>query len=186
MSADEKTAFYFRHRDQIEEWAALRQEARSELIEELNALVELFAETAAAVGAELYRDKGPYTKVGLTRPHWQAGDLDMAVVLGWTPKNLLVPGAENPWPYVGILVRGASAGTDAFDRVRESCTRSARELRWSRSERGFPFWVDVPAPTPFSTVSEYARTCAAQALDGWRALDSQLEEIARSGPGAQS
>jgi hypothetical protein len=183
LSGDEKTAFYFRHRDEIEVWAALRDGAREALITELSALSAPLSAAAEERGLEFYTETGAYTKLGFRKNEWQTADLDLAVVLGWTTNNLLKYGAENPWPYVGILVRRSQARySSLFDDVKLRCADAARTVGWTKSEAGFPHWADLPVSAERPELASYAEDCMAGVLGGWAALEGALDQSVRALP----
>jgi hypothetical protein len=183
LSRDEKTAFYLRHRDEIEVWAALRDGAREALITELSALSAPLSAAAEERGLEFYTETGSYTKLGLRKHEWRAAGLDLAVVLGWTTNNLLKYGADNPWPYVGVLVRRSQTRySSLFDDVKLRCTEAARTLGWTKSEPGFPHWTDLPVSTERPDLASYAQDCLTGVLTGWTALDGVLDQSVRALP----
>jgi len=148
---DRKAAFYLQNRDDIEEWAGLRDEARVVVERHLLTRVDDVLTFAVDQGAEVYSkdlDGGAYPRADLTRRAWRhAGLLDLAVVIGWQTSALLVPWRENEWPYVGVRISYKQKDQDRRTRVSEKLSRlQAWGYHSSRVSNAWPLWASVTSP----------------------------------------
>ncbi len=140
MFGDERVAFYLRHWQVIEEWAALRKQAAGELEQALVRAVKVMRGSPdAPIIAESDSRQYPWYGIELRVP--AVAPAEVLVALGWIQGQLFSP-AGATWPYIGIKVLGADEllrGT-ARDLLRDA----ARELQWTRSEGSWLWWGYLP------------------------------------------
>jgi hypothetical protein len=140
MFGDERVAFYLRHWQVIEEWAALREQAASELEEALLRAVEVMRGAPdAPMIAESDSRQYPWYGIELEVP--AIAPAEALVALGWIQRQLFSP-AGATWPYIGIKVLGAEKplpGT-ARDLLRDV----ARARQWPRCEGSWVWWEYLP------------------------------------------
>ncbi len=179
MATDLKTSFYFRHRALIEEWAALREPARTSFDTALRSLGGRFALTAQATEATpIEPDDSKWSKVGLTKLAWNRRGWELSVVLGWNNKTLLDPmGRERP--YIGVFLGPrCTAKTARSAAIRAACLPVASDLGWLEpAEDAWPIsgWIDQP--TDDETLDAWTDACATSFERGWSRLHERLDEI---------
>src|SRR5688572_20532935 len=100
---DAKVDFYWRHRPQIEEWAALRAQARRVLIEFIREEAGRLWSLAEDADDLQVVDQADIPVLGLTRSSWLASGHDVAIALGWNSGSLLA-GTGSGLPWVGVRV----------------------------------------------------------------------------------
>jgi hypothetical protein len=106
MPGDEKVAFYLRHWQVIEEWAALREHATDELEEALVRAVEVIRGAPdTPMIAESDSQQYPWYGIKLEMP--AIAPAEALVALGWSQGQLFSLGGAT-WPYIGIKILGAS------------------------------------------------------------------------------
>ncbi|MBB2940641.1 hypothetical protein FB565_000345 [Actinoplanes lutulentus] len=177
---DEKTNFYLRNRSQIEEWAALRDEA----VKEVEASVELGVEgvdpTILAEADHGWFSHSAYQTYELTRPSWQLGALQATIALQWHGPSLLIDG-DSTWPYVGVRI--SSAKSLAKDRLAtlltEQLEKHAAKLGWTHSQiaQGWLWWRFVKPTGSDEDLESLTEGCRTALEDGWRALSGPIDEI---------
>ncbi|WP_430788090.1 PD-(D/E)XK nuclease family protein [Actinoplanes sp. G11-F43] len=177
---DDKTKFYLRHRSQIEEWAALRDEA----VKEVEAAVELGMDSidpAILAKADYgWTSNAAYTTYELTRPAWQLGALQATIALQWHGPGLLIDG-DSTWPYVGVRIYHAKSL--AKDRLAKLLTERLEEhavkLGWNHSQiaQGWLWWRFVKPTGSDEELESLTETCRNAVEDGWRTLSGPLDEI---------
>src|SRR3954453_19836437 len=106
--ADAKAWFFLDHRQDIETWAALRDDASRLVDRYLVALAPTFEELAVELDAEPefgedLESGGQWPTLGLRRTSWRYhGVADLSVVVEWERPRLLKPGPRNQWPFVAV------------------------------------------------------------------------------------
>lgn len=103
MSHDPKTSFYLAHREQIEQWAALRDPAAAALDRALLAGVHRLATQEGVPALSLSEGRHTYARV----PVPLAPDGDVAIELGWFRQDLLK--LTNGWPTLRVSVNPAQS-----------------------------------------------------------------------------
>ena len=177
MTSDEKTAFYFRHRAEIEEWAALRDSAREALITELWAVKDRL-HSAPAEGAVPHERDGLWSQIGLTKPRWMEAGWPLSVVLAWNSGQLLNPSGNNEWAYVGTYLAfspTAPAPKEQSAAVRQQCLPAARALGLTNQHVHFPVWGFVVPPVDLTEPAQYADTCLDRFQTAWSSLHEHLD-----------
>jgi hypothetical protein len=177
VSSDEKTAFYFRHRAEIEEWAALRDSAREALITELWAVKDR-VQSPLSDGAVPYQRDGQWSQLGFTKPEWTEAGWPLSIVLAWNSGQLLNPQSNNEWAYVGVYLAFSPNGPAPKEQsaaVRERCLPAASILGLTNQHANFPVWgFVVPQPgTP--ELPGYVDACVTRLQDAWSALHAHLD-----------
>lgn len=135
MPGDEKTAFYLRHREVIEEWAALRKQAAGELEEALTRAAEAMRSTAEGPISEGNSPQYPWYGITLELP--AIAPAEAVVALGWSRGQLFSPAGAS-LPYVGFnIVEGSEEipGKQILDAARELLREVAQAHDWPNSER---------------------------------------------------
>ena len=125
MSTDLKTDFYFRHRALIEEWAALREPARTSFDTALRALGSRMASMAGEAEEMPADAQGGWSKVRVSRPMWVHSGWRLSIALGWNTGHLLKLGS-NGRPYVGV----ALDDTTSDQRRRSKAVSPTRRRSW--------------------------------------------------------
>jgi hypothetical protein len=158
MPGDEKVAFYLRHRQDIEEWAALRTQSVGQF------------EDAFVRAAEVKQgvSEGPYLEESdSTQWRWYGFELGVPaitparafVAFGWTHTQLF-GSAGHTWPYVGIKLVGASPQVLAT--AKELLRDAAQACHWHKSE-GTWVWYDY---LPFGASDTDLDAYAEKQMDG--------------------
>lgn len=145
---DAKAWFYLDHREDIETWAALREEGRQLLDRHLVGIAALLEGMAGEVNARFYTDdldSGPWPRAGLSCRHWLwKGWADVSVVVQWERGRLLTPGS-NEWPYVGVRIRDAQADEDRRRQI-VGAMKPVLSNFTGKPTRNFPVWRYVRLP----------------------------------------
>jgi hypothetical protein len=171
---DEQIAFYWRHREQIEEWAALRPQARGLLIERLRAEADRLQEFADVSEDVEFVDRSDFPLLGLTRPSWRARGHEVAVALGWSEKNLLsASGSHLPW--VGLRLGRGDDRRARSQTVRQAVEPHIGDLSWSRTETGWPAWTFLE-PGSEQGLENFARWCVTEVIEGWEKMYRVLDD----------
>ena len=180
MTTDQKTAFYFRHRPLIEDWAALRANARTTFDSELRGLGARIAQMAEEAGASLTESGGLWSKVGLTKPAWREAGWDLSVVIAWNSATLLER-AKNERPYVGVLVNAAPGDLRAASQeIRERCMPLVQPLGWTeRLMEAWPVWGWIGQPAGSVELSALVDACQTSFEAGWSAVHNELDDVVR-------
>ncbi len=179
---DERVRFYFRHREQIEQWAALRTEAAAAIDEWMAQIGPDVEELARGLGADvraraLIGAEQPYPSYRLTRSAWGFGEVDdppACVSLEWLRGRTTMRGGATP--YVGLrapkahAVGGALRGSDA-----------ARRIRTARKDATSPWWVGyayVPPAADFPGSMDGYRDALLEALRAvWAAYEPLVSAL---------
>lgn len=105
---DDRVQFYFRHKDQIDEWAGLIAEARSATHEFLHGLLEDLSALASDLGIDDAEPEDLEVSRGgvllLRKAHWPRlhdGRPEIGIGLGWE-RGALPVGANTP--YTGLRI----------------------------------------------------------------------------------
>lgn len=146
---DERVRFYFRHRDQIEQWAALRSEAAAAMDEWLEQLGPDIEELALELGSDVRVRSwvGPefqYPAYRMVREGWGFGDVDeppACVSLEWVRGRVTMRG--NAAPYVGLR---SSKGSELGAKLRASGERT----RVARNDQRSSWWLGYGYVLPAS------------------------------------
>lgn len=166
-AVDAKAAFYFQHREQIEEWAALRADARRLLDDALTTrLGGLTApnDQTLVVSHELV--SGAYPRVGFQHRGWLPAEVEITVSIGWTRGQLLSPSGTS-WPYLGLHLTNGPMSKDDRATVRTALRATAIQLGWTLSEQAWPWWQVInPEPGEFDP-NAYTQRCLTQLTDAW-------------------
>lgn len=179
---DPKAMFYLENRDDIEEWAGLRDGARVVVERHLLDCVDSVHTLAVEQEVEVYDrdlDGGAYPRTGLTRIAWRhAGSVDVAVVLGWQNRALLKPGSENEWPYVGVRMSHKQKDVGR----REDVSRKLLPLKnkgylCSRVTNAWPLWKPVEPAGPQVDPAELAEQCVRQLQQLWSDVAPVLDGL---------
>lgn len=165
---DERVRFYFRHREVIEEWAALRGEAAVAVDEWMTQLGPDIDDLAASLGPDVrmtaFLDENhAWPAFRLVRTSWgyDAADEDgVSISLEWLRARTTMRGELTP--YVGVRAhKGHPAGvairaSDAF-----------RQTKQSRKDRGSAWWPAygyVAPPLDFPSSADGYRDVLVDAL----------------------
>lgn len=182
---DERVRFYLRHREQLEEWQALRVEAANALDEWLASLkpdLESAIETLVN-DVEIVAQLGDasYPSMDLRRPGWPGAsrsEADVLLGLQWIRgKTLLGPSSS---PYVGVrsnretAVGRALREDSEFQRVRRE--RKDKNTQW------WPAYSYVPPLASFPEDAEAYRKALVTAIVGaWEVYSPIIDRVVTSG-----
>jgi hypothetical protein len=152
MAGDEKVAFYLRHRQVIEEWAALQKYAAGELEEAIVRAVEVMR--GAPVGPMIFESDSPqYPWYGIELELPAIAPAEALVALGWTHGQLLRP-AGATFPYIGIKILEASAQLRGT--ARELLRDVAQTRHWPKSEGSWVWYEYLPLEVGNGDLDAYA------------------------------
>jgi hypothetical protein len=175
--ADAKAWFYLDHWRDIEEWAALRQEARLLLNRHLLDLSSCFEQLTAELDAEEASDleDDNWRWLGLRRRSWRrTGIQNASIGLQWYPEKLFAPGDANEWPFIAVYVEAEDEGHE----VRRAITNElagARSRLAGRQTTNYPLWRYVRPTDRAPSVDPYE--LAQGALASFRELWEAAEPI---------
>lgn len=172
MTTDDKVAFYLRHRLLIEEWAALRAQAATELEESLVRAVGTIRQRPDTPEIDENDSRRyPTYSISLQIPGAEAGKVRVA--LGWTHGELLKPTGAS-WPYVGIKIPDAAKGEILYNMVKDLLKNAARERHWSQSEAGWVWWKYLPLAAAETELDDYAIRHVEDLVLAWKALQADF------------
>lgn len=154
MLEDEKVAFYFRNRSEIEEWASLRTWATAALME---ALVE----------ARSRRMDDPEWPGLMSRTPWSEGAIlpvsglpipgepdGVGVGLAWGQKHLLNAGA-NGGPVLALITAGSKAHS-RYGELKQATRDVAAKHRMTDAGDQYVWRTDLVAPSGEEDLATYA------------------------------
>lgn len=174
---DAQLDFYWRHRRQIEEWAALRTEARRALVELIREDADRLWTLAAEVDDVQVVDKPDVTLLGLTRPSWSTNGYDVTIALGWNSGSLL-SGTGQGLPWAGVRVGYDGERRKVLSqRVRDAVDPHRRTLGWPEKQVPWPAWVYLE-PSDAEGREDFARRCISEVLLGWETLSPVIDGLA--------
>jgi hypothetical protein len=168
---DERVRFYFRHREQIEQWAALRSEAAAAVDEWMTQLGPDIEELARSLGPDvqfrgLTDTEQAYPSYRLTRAAWGFGNVNdppACVSLEWLRGRTTMRGGSTP--YVGLRapkVNPVGASLRTSEPVRQS-----RLVRKDLTSQWWVAYAYVAPPGDFPVNADGYRDAL---LDGLRAV----------------
>jgi hypothetical protein len=183
---DAKTEFYFKHRRQIEEWAALRSDARQVLEHALRGLAERASEVlgpdVTVLGEQL--DGGTWPHISALDSSWSKRGCLVKVAVAWNRSQLLSATGSN-WPYVGIHLDAKQPRAQALRQaVRAEAGEAARQLGWTSNDSYWPYYGYVKPRTEVVQPDELAEDCLLALQAGWQRL-APLLEVAVTSVGGQ-
>lgn len=171
---DERVRFYFRNREQIEEWAAIRSEAAAAVDEWMVQLEPDVAALAHELGPNVRLDahvgsEQAYPSYRLTRPEWHAPNSDArpaCIALEWPRGRTILRGSNTP--YVGVR-----ASKDVALGAALRASEDVRRVRLARKDASNQWWVAyayVPPKAEFPAASDAYRADLINALRAaWQA-----------------
>lgn len=169
---DERVRFYLRHRDQIEEWAKLRDQAALAIDEWLLALEPEIEKLAEQLGPDVILKKSldpsnPWPAFRLVRSTWpdaQTGMLPVSIGLEWARgrTNLRPPST----PYVGVRCPKTD---DLGQPLRSSdALRAARQQRKHQTSAWWPaYGTVIPADDFPDRAGDYQQSLIDALRDSW-------------------
>ncbi|MFY9998747.1 MAG: hypothetical protein WAK76_04575 [Trebonia sp.] len=170
MATDDRVAFYLRHRTLIEAWAALREQASTELEEALIRAVGIVRQRPAT--PEIIEDDlGPFPVYGIDLEMQDTEPGKVLVALGWTRGEPLSPTGAS-WPYMGVKIPNATKRDALYIKVRDLLRDAARERRWSQSEAGWVWWDYVRLEADETDLDDYAIRAVEALVRAWAAMRS--------------
>lgn len=182
---DERVRFYFRHREQIETWAALRAEAAASVDEWMTQLAPDMEQLARVLGDDVQLRTAtdqdlPYPAYRFVRSSWTFAELSdppASVALEWVRGRTTMRG--NLTPYVGVR----SAKTNALGaalRVDDSF-RAAARARKDASSAWWPAYAYVTPPGDFPVSADaYRDVIVAAVRDAWHAYSQYIDAAVRN------
>jgi hypothetical protein len=152
MPGDEKVGFYLRHRQDIEEWAALRTLSLGQF------------EDAFVRAAEVKRGvpHGPHVEESDSAQwRWYGFELDLPVItparafvaFGWTHTQLFGSAGET-LPYAGVKLDGASP--QVFATAKELLRDAAQACHWPKSGGSWLWYGYLPLGASDTDLDAYA------------------------------
>jgi hypothetical protein len=181
---DERVQFYFRHREQLEEWFALRSDAAAAIDEWLAALSvdldSLVAELGDGLQSVPVLEETAYPSLYLKRSTWPGtteSDAPVSIGLQWAKGKTLL-GSTNA-PYVGVRSDRTSAIGLALRDDGEF-----QERRKQRKDRGTPWWPAfsyVLPREPFPDRADDYRNCLIDSIrEAWKAYAPAIDRAVAS------
>jgi hypothetical protein len=141
--ADAKAWFYLERRQDIEDWAAQREDAATLLERYLRALEPPLSGMAGEVEADFHPEglgDGKFQVMGLRRAGWTwRGVNDVAVVVEWDPKTLLKRHSPNEWPFVAVRYCGDRSDVDRFRALQSALAPAVKRLD-GHCLKPWPYW----------------------------------------------
>jgi hypothetical protein len=162
-----KARFYLKHRDLIEEWAALRAEARGLLELSLLGLETTIARLADELECEAYVSVDDAIMT-LYRPQWKSrSTTDVSIGFGWDRRRLLSPGYTE-WAWVGAYLEGADT---TRGRAHATNMKTLRQPHGYSSGNPWVLWRPVvPAVGVPIEPDDYAEKVAADVRRSWEVI----------------
>ncbi|WP_324276374.1 hypothetical protein [Blastococcus brunescens] len=183
--ADAKAWFYLDHRQDIEIWAALRDDAAQLLNRYLVDLAPTFEKLAVEIDAEPeFSDElesGQWPTLGLRRATWHHhGVADLSVVLEWERPRLLKPG-RNTWPFVAVRLPRSQEDPQRRRQVTEAVAPVHAQLKGGRKEIVWPYYRYVLPPTgaPALDPAAYLTGLVASFRELWDVAAPALDALHR-------
>lgn len=174
---DERVRFYLRHRQQIEEWAALRSEATSAIDAWLGEMGSDVADLDLGADVELQvvrADEQAYPAFRFTRTTWGRAPHVLSVGLEWQRGKTVLSDASAP--YVGVRAPQSEPIGVAL-RAHEALTET-RSRRRDRASIWWPAYCYVPAPIAFPEgADEYRQSLLAQLRSVWDAYAPLIDLV---------
>lgn len=175
---DEKVQFYFRHRDQLDEWLALRQEAAAAIDEWLTALRPDVESLVAELGEDvelIVALEDAWPSLYVKRSAWPGktrADATALIGFQWARGKTLL--GTSSAPYVGVVCdRTTSIGRALREDVQFQQTRRDRK---DRQTAWWPALGYVLAEEPFpERADEYRRVLLKSIGDVWNAYSSTVD-----------
>jgi hypothetical protein len=176
---DERVQFYLRHREQLEEWQALRSVAAAAIDEWLIALRPDIESLVAEIGGDVelvadLEEEQLWPGFFLKRRAWPGEKREATALIGleWSRgKTLLGPSSA---PYVGVRVDRATSIGRALREDTEF--QNNRRLR---KDKGLPWWAALGYVLPREQFPEHADQYRAVLLnsigDVWNAYASDVD-----------
>lgn len=168
-----KAAFYLRHRDDIEEWAALRSEARAYL-----ELALLGLDTAVAALADELRCEA-FVSVDdaimtIYRAEWRTRTADVSIGLGWDRRRLLNPGYTE-WAWVGVYLEGSGSprGRDYAAAIKPL----KQPLGFSSGSPWFLWRPVAPPPGRPIEPDDYAAQVLTEVRKAWKDVSPTISRV---------
>lgn len=184
---DERVRFYFRHREQIEQWAALRSEAAAAVDEWMTQLAPDIEELAKSLGPDVRvravtsADQA-YPSYRLTRATWGFGDAEdppACVALEWLRARTTMRGGSTP--YVGMRAAKTNPVGAAL-----RASEQVRQVRLARKDNASAWWVAYAYVMPsaeFPSGADGYRDALRDALRAvWEAYAANVDVACREQP----
>lgn len=180
---DERVRFWFRHREQIQTWAALSQDAAVAVDGLLDALAddvdELARELGVAMKADLESNESCFM---LFRESWGMDQErpGASIAFGWYRDKTLIVQSKLPWvgPRFDLEVAHMR---DCRDRFRDLAAR-VRDERGDQPGNGsgepWPCYRYLPADGPFwEDFAGYRRTALSAIRSAWEAYSEPMGKV---------
>jgi hypothetical protein len=170
MSFNERVQFYLKHRDQLEEWLAVRDEAAAAIDAWLTGLRGDVQALASDLGGDVGVIETPedfrWPGFFLKRAAWPGTRLDSDFLVGieWQRGRTLL-GAESA-PFVGIRSQRSKASSQAL-----RADAQFQEVRLTRKDKSIPWWpAQRYVPTDGALAADHAERYRRTLLDELRAV----------------
>jgi hypothetical protein len=169
-----KALFYLRHREDIEEWAALRSEARDYLGLALLGLGSEVTALADELGCEVFigPDDGMMT---IYRAEWKTRSADISIGFGWDTRRLLTPNTYTEWAWVGAYLEGRDS---TRGRAYTEALKPMKQRHGYAAGSPWAVWRPVVPQTgrPVEP-DDYAAQVLAEVRKAWHELSGNLDGI---------
>lgn len=171
---DPKAAFYFRHREHIEEWAALRREARRLLDTALLSRAKSLRPPIQTIDVETDQfESDDHARAGYYSELWRPTHFGVTVCLGWMRHQLLDPSGTT-WPYLGVRVSPTGMSHDARAELRAQLRMPAQHLGLTKNRTHWPWSRPIEAVQSESDLELYADYCFDELGRAWTALGGAI------------
>ena len=182
--ADAKAWFYLDHRQDIETWAALREDAAELVDQYLVALAPAFEELAVELDAEVEfgadLESGQRPLLGLRRESWHhLGVADISVVLEWERPRLLRPG-RNQWPFVAVRMPRTQDDAQRERHIIEAMGQVHSQLKGGRkADVPWPYYryVTPPSDSPSFDPAAFLADVVASFRELWHVAAPALDAL---------
>jgi hypothetical protein len=179
VTLDEKTRFYLRHHELIEDWYALRKGA-IDLVESAirQGTASLDLPLDAGVEHHWVDVANSRPTFELRRPDWRTSDNRVAIALQWERSSLLGSG-KNGLPYVGIRVQGSKDADPHMLDLQERVAGHANQLRWPNPQlpKGWMWWGYMELLGEADDLNSFTGGCCAALEESWKRLSGPLDEF---------
>jgi hypothetical protein len=177
--------FYFKHRDRIEEWAKLKDEADGYA---RGLLVDAGNELPKPEGGDVHVETGDGWQVAVAFRHtWAnpAGRPRVGVALGWGTRPNLGKPESNNGPYWGVWAGERPKDDPLLTAVKAGLATVAPPLGLKNTQwRLWPFWSVVPAPAEdwYDHLDQWAAALHALVARAWEKLADPLDGVIATTP----
>jgi len=177
---DDRIRFYFKHREQIEQWAALRTEAFAAVDEWMEQLGPSFEALANELGPDVRvvrtEPDDPYPAYCLMREAWGLDARAASIAIAWIRGRTTMRAAQTP--YVGLRsLKSCELG------IKLRAMEDLKTMRLKRTDKASEMWPCYKYLPPSGAFPEAADTCrdelVAAVRNAWEAYAGFVDRAVR-------